>query len=118
MSDGATAWVTPDSPPIVNSTTRPIANSIAVVKRSLPPHIVSVQLTIFTPVGMAMAIVATENTATETGPRPEANMWWAHTPQPRNPIAAPGEHDERVAEQRLAGEHRQHLGHDAEATAG
>ena len=89
MSDGATAWVTPDRPPIVNSTTSPMANSIAVVNRSLPPHMVSVQLTIFTPVGMAMAIVATENTATLTGPRPEANMWWAHTPQPTNPMAAP-----------------------------
>ena len=41
------------------------------------------------PVGTAMAIVATENTATETGPSPEANMWWAHTPHPTNPIAAP-----------------------------
>ena len=36
-----------------------------------------------------MAMVATENTATEIGPRPEANMWWAHTPQPTKPIAAP-----------------------------
>ena len=58
-------------------------------KTILPFHIVSVQLTIFTPVGMAMAMVATENTATEIGPRPEANMWWAHTPQPTKPIAAP-----------------------------
>ena len=66
-----------------------MANSIAVVNVSLPPHIVSVQLTILTPVGMAMAIVATANTATDTGPRPEANMWWAHTPQPTKPIAAP-----------------------------
>ena len=66
-----------------------MANSIAVVNVSLPPHIVSVQLTILTPVGMAMAIVATANTATETGPRPDANMWWAHTPQPTKPIAAP-----------------------------
>ena len=44
---------------------------------------------IFTPVGIAMAIVATANTATLTGPSPEANMWCAQTPQPRNPIAAP-----------------------------
>jgi len=59
------------------------------VKTNLPPHNVIVQLTILTPVGTAIAIVATENTATDTGPRPEANMWWAHTPQPTNPIAAP-----------------------------
>ena len=49
----------------------------------------SVQLTIFTPVGMAINIVDTENTATLTGPSPLANMWWAHTPQPMKPIAAP-----------------------------
>ena len=89
VSDGETEWVTPESPPIVNSTIRPMANSIAVVKRSLPPHIVRVQLTIFTPVGMAINIVLTENTATLTGPRPLANMWCAHTPQPMKPMAAP-----------------------------
>ena len=36
---GATAWVTPDRPPMVNIATRPIENSIGVVKRELPaPH--------------------------------------------------------------------------------
>ena len=60
--DGDTAWVTPERPPIVNSTMSPMANSIAVVKRSLPPHMVSVQLTIFTPVGMAINIVLTRRT--------------------------------------------------------
>ena len=47
------------------------------------------QFTIFTPVGTAMAMVANEKTATDTGPRPEANMWCAHTPQPTKPMAAP-----------------------------
>ena len=60
---------------MVNSTINPMAKSIAVENQSLPPHIVSVQLTIFTPVGMAISIVLTENTATLTGPRPLANMW-------------------------------------------
>jgi len=68
---------------------RPIAKSIAVVNQSLPPHIVIVQFTILTPVGIAIAIVDIANTATETGPSPEANMWCAQTPQPTNPIAAP-----------------------------
>ena len=66
-----------------------MANSIAVVKVNLPPHMVSVQLTILTPVGTAMAMVAIENTITLIGPSPDANMWWAHTPQPTKPIAAP-----------------------------
>ena len=74
---------------MVNSTTRPMANIIAVVNRSLPPHIVAIQLRIFTPVGTAMNIVVSENTATEIGPMPEANMWWAHTPQPMKPMATP-----------------------------
>ncbi|CAB4724808.1 unannotated protein [freshwater metagenome] len=74
---------------MVNSMTSPMAKSIAVVNCSLPPHIVSVQLMIFTPVGTAIIIVAIENTRTEIGPSPLANMWWAHTPQPTKPIAAP-----------------------------
>ena len=59
------------------------------VKVSFPPHIVAIQLRIFTPVGTAMNIVDTEKAATEMGPRPEANMWWAHTPQPMKPMAMP-----------------------------
>ena len=89
VSDGATEWVTPESPPTVNSRTRPMANFIAVVYQILPPHMVSSQLKILTPVGMAMAMVAMENTATDTGPRPVANMWWAHTPKPTRPMEAP-----------------------------
>ena len=54
-----------------------------------PPHIVASQLRIFTPVGTAMNIVDSENAATEIGPMPEANMWWAHTPQPMKPMAMP-----------------------------
>ncbi len=74
---------------MVNCTTRPMANSIAVENTNRPPHMVAIQLMIFTPVGTAMNIVVSENTVTEMGPRPEANMWWAHTPQPMKPMAAP-----------------------------
>ena len=81
--------MTPERPPIVNKTIKPIENFMAVVNHNLPPHSVKVQFTILTPVGTAIAIVVIENTATETGPRPEANMWWAQTPQPTKPIAAP-----------------------------
>ena len=74
---------------MVNCTMTPTEYSIGTVNRNFPPHMVSVQLTIFTPVGIAIAMVATEKAATEIGPRPEANMWCAHTPQPTKPIAAP-----------------------------
>ena len=74
---------------MVNIVTRPIENSIGVSKVIFPPHMVANQLRIFTPVGTAMNIVDTANAATESGPRPEANMWWAQTPQPMNPMATP-----------------------------
>ena len=81
--------MTPEMPPIVNSATRPIANFIAVVKRIEPPHIVKIQLKIFTPVGIAMSIVVTPNTVSAIGPMPTANMWCAHTPKPRKPMRMP-----------------------------
>jgi hypothetical protein len=36
-----------------------------------------------------MSIVETPNADWATGPIPLANMWCAHTPQPRKPIAMP-----------------------------
>ena len=67
----------------------PRAHSIAVFRRIEPAQIVPSQLKIFTPVGIAMSIVLSPNADVATGPRPEANMWCAHTPQPRKPIAIP-----------------------------
>ncbi len=36
-----------------------------------------------------MVMVANPKAAWATGVIPEANMWWAQTPNPRNAIAAP-----------------------------
>src|SRR6188508_428263 len=74
---------------MMNSATNPMANSIGVVNLMEPPHIVPTQLKILIPVGMAMNIVDNANAEFATGPRPAANMWCAHTPQPMNPIAMP-----------------------------
>ena len=74
---------------MVNMVTRPMANSIGVAKVNLPPYMVAVQLRIFTPVGTAMNMVATEKATTDMGPMPEANMWCAHTPKPMKPMAIP-----------------------------
>ena len=52
-----------------------------------PPHIVKIQLKIFTPVGIAMSIVVTPNTVSAIGPMPTANMWCAHTPKPRKAMS-------------------------------
>ena len=65
------------------------ARRIGVSNFNRPPHMVAVQLRIFTPVGTAMNIVVSENTVTEIGPMPETNMWWAHTPKPMKPMATP-----------------------------
>ena len=89
MSAGTIECVTPDRPPIVNIAMNPSAKSIGVFIRSDPPQTVPSQLKIFTPVGMAMSIVESPNAVVATGPRPVANMWCAHTPQPRKPMAMP-----------------------------
>ena len=52
VSAGATEWVTPESPPIVNIDTTPVAKSIAVVNLIFPPHMVASQFRIFTPVDL------------------------------------------------------------------
>jgi hypothetical protein len=59
------------------------------VKRSLPPHMVNTQLKILMPVGTAMNIVDSAKAERATGPMAEVNMWWAHTPKPMKPMAAP-----------------------------
>ena len=60
---------------MVNMPTSDTANNMAVLNLSRPPHMVASQFRIFTPVGTAMNMVATENAVTEYGPMPEANMW-------------------------------------------
>ena len=86
-SAGGDACITPEMPPMVNRPTSPMANFIAVVNRIEPPHIVKIQLKIFTPVGMAMSSVVTPNTVSPMAPMPTANMWCAHTPKPRKAMS-------------------------------
>jgi len=74
---------------MMNRATKPSANSIGVRNWIDPPHTVPSQLKIFTPVGTAISIVVTENTASATGPMPVENMWWLHTPKPRKAMNAP-----------------------------
>ncbi len=81
--------MTPEMPPIVKSATSAMPNFIAVVKRSVPPQSVPSQLKIFTPVGMPMSMVITENIESATGPMPTANIWCAHTPKPRKAMSMP-----------------------------
>ena len=73
---------------MVNCETRPTAKSIGVANLIWPITMVPIQLKIFTPVGTAMIIVVAANTEFAVGPSPVVNMWCAHTPKPRNPMAA------------------------------
>lgn len=45
------------------------------------------QLNTFTPVGMAMIIVADVKYARVSTSMPTVNMWWAQTIKPRRPMA-------------------------------
>ena len=76
-----------------------------------PPHSVASQLNIFTPVGMAISVVAKAKKGQQRL-MPAANMWWAHTVKPRTPMPTPRRRSS-VAEQRLAREDRQDLGDHA-----
>ena len=58
-----------------------MANSIGVLKRMRPPHIVPIQLKNFTPVGTAMSIDSPAKNGRSTAP--VVNMWCAHTPTDR-----------------------------------
>ena len=55
--------MTPLSPPIINIVIKPTAKSSGDLILMEPPQRVPIQLNIFTPVGIAMAMVPTLNTA-------------------------------------------------------
>ena len=58
MSTGVIASTRPLNPPMVNKNTKPTANNIGVSKVIDPLHIVDIQLNTFTPVGIAINMVA------------------------------------------------------------
>lgn len=76
----------PVSPPTVNRKINPRAHSIAGDHLIFPPCNVANQLKTFTPVGMAIIIVAEVKYARVSTSMPTVNMWWAHTIKPRKPI--------------------------------
>jgi hypothetical protein len=76
-------------PPMVNIARNATENSMLVVKRMLPPHMVPSQLKILIPVGMPMSIVDSAKKLSAMGPIPVANMWWLHTPHPSQPMSTP-----------------------------
>lgn len=77
----------PVSPPTVNRKMNPRAHSMGVSHLIDPPWSVANQLNTFTPVGIAIIIVADVKYARVSTSIPTVNMWWAHTINPRRPIA-------------------------------
>lgn len=87
MSKEELAKMMPVSPPTVNKKIKPRAQRRGVSHLIVPPWRVASQLKIFTPVGMAIIIVAEVKYARVSTSMPTVNMWWAQTIKPRSPIA-------------------------------
>lgn len=75
MSNDELASTIPVSPPTVNRKMKPRAQSIAGDHLMLPPCSVASQLKTFTPVGMAMIIVAEVKYARVSTSIPTVNIW-------------------------------------------
>ena len=67
----------------------PAAKWSALVARIEPPQSVASQLKIFTPVGIAISIVAIENAESATGAHAGREHVMAQTPKPRKPMSTP-----------------------------
>jgi len=78
--------IIPVNPPIVNKKTNPIAQYIGESMNKLELFMVASHLKIFTPVGIAIIIVAEVKYARVSTSIPTVNIWWAHTIKPKNPI--------------------------------
>ncbi len=69
------ASIRPENPPMVNSTTNAMANSMGVSNVMDPRHMVETQLNTFTPVGTAMSMVAYMKNSCPASGMPTVNMW-------------------------------------------
>src|SRR5258708_39635723 len=62
-------------------------NNIGTSNRIRPPNMVAVQLSTFTPVGIAMSIEEMAKNTSSGGPIPTVNMWCPQTPRLRTAMA-------------------------------
>ena len=86
-SKGTEANITPVTPPITKTKTKPMMNSIGVLNTGRPEMIVAIQAKIWTPEGMVMSMLAAEKNAMDRLGSPTANMWWTQTPKPMIAVA-------------------------------
>lgn len=87
MSRDELARIIPVKPPTVKRKIKPRAHRRGVSHLRTPPCSVASQLNTFTPVGIAMIIVADVKYARVSTSIPTVNMWWAQTIKPKRPIA-------------------------------
>lgn len=87
MSRDELAKTMPVSPPTVKRKMKPMAHKRGVSHFKTPPCRVASQLKTFTPVGIAIIIVADVKYARVSTSIPTVNMWWAHTMKPSRPMA-------------------------------
>ena len=66
---------------------KPIAQTSGLLNSIEPPHIVAIQLKIFTPVGTAMTMVAAVKYIFVFTSMPTVYMWCAQTMNPTTPMA-------------------------------
>ena len=79
---------TPSTPWMIKQRIKLKLKSIGVLSLSLPPYKVATQLKIFTPDGIAIAIVMNINGTRAVIDNPLVHIWCAQTPKPKNPINA------------------------------
>lgn len=87
MSREELARTIPVRPPTVNRKIKPRAHKSGVSHLIDPPCRVANQLKTLTPVGMAIIIVAEVKYARVSTSIPTVNIWWAHTINPKRPMA-------------------------------
>lgn len=87
MSRDELARTIPVRPPTVKRKMNPRAHKNGASHFKSPPCRVASQLKTFTPVGIAIIIVADVKYARVSTSIPTVNMWWAQTMKPRRPMA-------------------------------
>jgi hypothetical protein len=79
--------IIPVSPPTENRKMNPSLHNNGALNVSWAPCRVANHLKILIPVGIAITIVAAVKYARVSTSIPTVNIWWAHTTNPRIPIA-------------------------------
>ena len=80
-SKGATATITPVSPPITKIASAPMLHSIGTERFTVPSIRVAMKTKIWIPVGIATASDAAEKKPRLIDGSPVVNMWWAQSPK-------------------------------------